>query len=84
MSPTREDVVRLVQSAFPKASQTAVMETLDLYGVEPHERERERVQAAILKLCGTDEGKLLHFVSVAKQDYRDVLYWSQDSQDSTR
>jgi hypothetical protein len=77
MAPTREDVVRLMRGAFPEPSWNAVSETLDMYGVEPHERERERVQIAVLKLSGTDEGRLLHFVATAKQDYRDVLFWSE-------
>jgi hypothetical protein len=84
MSPTREDVVGIVQSAFPEANRKAVVETLDLYGGEPNELERERVHIAILKLCGSDEGKLLHFVAVAKQDYRDVLFWSETPQNSKR
>jgi hypothetical protein len=84
MSPTRGDVVRLIQGAFPEANWNAVGETLDFYGVAPHEPERERVQIAVLKLSGADEGKLLHFVAVAKQDYRDVLYWSEYSEETKR
>jgi hypothetical protein len=35
------------------------MEILDLYGIESHEGERERVQIAILKLSEGDDDKLL-------------------------
>jgi hypothetical protein len=77
MSPTREDVVRMVQSTFPRENWHTVIETLDLYTSESVEQARARVQLAILKLCGGDEGKLLHYVAAAQQDYRDVLYWSE-------
>jgi hypothetical protein len=83
MAPTREDVVRLIQGTFPESAWNAVGKTLDMYGVEPHERERERVQIAILKLSGIDDGKLRHFVAAAKQDYRDVLFWT-DHPDETK
>jgi hypothetical protein len=53
-----------------------VAELLAAYGTEPHERERERVQRAILKLSAGDEEKLAYFVAAAKQDYRDVLLWA--------
>ena len=77
MPPTREEVVQLIRGAFLESSWIVVGEILDHYGVEPHEPERERVQIAILKLSGSDEGKLLHFVTAAKLDYRDVLWWSE-------
>jgi len=77
MPPTREEVVQLIHGAFQESSWIVVGEILDQYGVEPHEPERERVQIAILKLSGSDEGKLLHFVTAAKLDYRDVLWWSE-------
>lgn len=48
------------------------------YGTEPHEREVERVRSACVKLAEGDEKKLEYFVSVAKQDYRDVLFWADN------
>ena len=77
MLPTREEVVRLMQGAFPESSWIVVGKILDQYGVEPNEPERERVQIAILKLSGSDERKMIHIVTAAKQDYRDVLWWSE-------
>ena len=47
------------------------MAVLDEYGVE---RERERVQRAIVHLSKGDYGRLQHFTRVAKWDYRDVLF----------
>ena len=51
------------------------MAVLDSYGVRSHERERERVQLAILKLSDGSLEALHHYVAAAKRDYRDVLYW---------
>lgn len=82
MNHTREEVMDAAQSRFPSQPVATIIEILDLYGVEPHEGERERVQLAILKLCEGDENKLLHFVEVAKQDYRDVLYWAEYPHDA--
>ncbi len=50
---------------------------LDLYGVEPHERERERVQLALVTLSDGNVELLLDLVRCARQDYRDVLYWNE-------
>ena len=54
-----------------------MLELLDTYGVESYERERERVQLAILKLGEGNEKKLREFVAVARRDYRDVLFWAE-------
>jgi hypothetical protein len=70
-------VIAKVEQRFADQSLDDVMELLDLYGVEPYERERERVQLAILKLCEGSQEKLLHFLDVAKVDYRDVLAWAE-------
>src|SRR6266853_6002944 len=70
-------VLAAVQKDLPKSSRARVLELLDSYGVEPYERERERVQLAILKLSEGSEEKLREFVAVAKRDYRDVLFWAE-------
>ena len=75
MAATRDDVVAAVHARFPQGERDAVLAVLDLYGAEPHERERERVQLAIVELSGGDADKLLYYVQTAKQDYRDILYW---------
>jgi hypothetical protein len=77
MNPPRDWVVTKVRQVFPEENPDDVMEILDLYGVESYERERERVQLAILKLCEGSQEKLLHFLDVAKADYRDVLAWAE-------
>lgn len=59
-----------------------MMELLDGYGVESYERERERVQLAILKLSEGNEEKLREFIAVAKRDYRDVLFWAEYPEES--
>ena len=79
MSFTREDVLTAARRWFPNEDIATVESVLDIYGTETYERERERVQIAILKLSEGDVDKLLHFVQAAKQDYRDVLYWAEYS-----
>ncbi|HEY2625462.1 MAG TPA: hypothetical protein VGI41_01790 [Candidatus Udaeobacter sp.] len=64
------------------SSWVRVLERLDSYGVEPDERERERVQVAILKLSGGSEEKVREYVAVAKRDYRDVLFWAEYPEES--
>lgn len=82
MTRTRQEVMAAVLGLFPSRSAKGALEILDLYGVESHEPERERVQLAILALSKGNEDKLLHLVEAAKQDYRDVLYWAEYPQES--
>ena len=64
------------------SSWARVLELLDNYGVESYERERERVQVAILKLSAGSEEKVREYVAVAKRDYRDVLFWAEYPEES--
>ena len=82
MAHSRDEVVAAVQGSFPDSSRTRVLELLDGYGVESYERERERVQLAILKLSERNEEKLREFVAVAKRDYRDVLFWAENPEEA--
>lgn len=77
MPATREDVVAAVRRAFSAGDEQAVLAMLDLYGVEPYERERERVQLAIVRLSQGSADKLQELVQAAKTDYRDILSWAQ-------
>src|SRR6266567_4641260 len=77
MPPSCNEVVAVVQKTFPEAAHPRVLELRASYGVESYERERERVQLAILKLSEGNEEKLREFVAVAKRDYRDVLFWAE-------
>jgi hypothetical protein len=82
MPHSRNEVVAVVQRNFPESAHARVLELLDNYGVESYERERERVQLAILKLSEGNEEKLREFVAVAKRDYRDVLFWAEYPEES--
>jgi hypothetical protein len=73
MTDTRESLVAMARNAFPDEEAASVLSMLDEY-IGP---ERERVQGAILKLSRGDVSKLLHNVAAARQDYRDVLWWSE-------
>jgi len=79
---SRDEVVASVQATFPMSSWARVLELLDNYGVESYERERERVQVAILKLSAGSEAKVREYVAVAKRDYRDVLFWAEYPEES--
>ncbi|MBF0546335.1 MAG: hypothetical protein HQM08_17960 [Candidatus Riflebacteria bacterium] len=76
MSTASQTVIAAAKLAFPESDTQTIVDLLDLYGTEPYEREKERVQMAIIALSQGDETKLLEFISVAKLDYRDVLLWS--------
>ena len=76
MTHSRAQVVAAASVAFPHADAGAILALLDHYGVEPYERERDRVQLAILNLSEGDEAQLRYLIDVAKRDYRDVLFWS--------
>jgi hypothetical protein len=82
MPHTREEVVAVVQETFPENAHARVLELLDTYGVESYERERERVQLAVLKLSEGNAEKLRDFVAVAKRDYRDVLFWADNPEEA--
>ncbi len=41
------------------------------------QKESLRVKLAILKLCDGEVDKLLHYIEVARFDYRDVLAWAE-------
>ena len=77
MNHTRAEVEAAVRAAFPYSDATTILSVVDLYGTEPHERERERVQLAIVALSRGSE-KLLEFVQTAKTDYRDILCWAEN------
>src|SRR5438270_10535367 len=82
MPSARDEVVAVVYKTFQATAHARVLELLDTYGVESYERERERVQLAILKLSQGNEEKVREFVAVAKHDYRDVLFWAENPEES--
>src|SRR5947208_14406042 len=82
MAHSRDEVVAAVEATLSESAHVRVLQLLDTYGVESYERERERVQLAILKLSEGNEEKLREFVAVAKRDYRDVLFWAENPEES--
>jgi hypothetical protein len=82
MAHSLDEIVAVVQKTFPETSYSRALELLDTYGVESYERERERVQLAILKLSEGNEEKLREFAAIAKRDYRDVLFWAENPEEA--
>jgi hypothetical protein len=82
MPHSRARLVAAVGASFPRADPHAILAILDEYGVEPYQRERDRVQLAIVNLSEGDDAKLRYFLEVAKQDYRDVLFWSDNPEEA--
>jgi hypothetical protein len=72
-SVNRSDVERIVRRDFPSDNWATVRDLLDYYGTATHEREKDRVQLAILKLADGSIDELLIQIQTAKLDYRDVL-----------
>lgn len=74
LEPTRELVLRKLHECFPDPDAAAeALAALDTYGAEPWQRERERVQLAVLKQPGGRLDALRRFLELAKSDYRDAL-----------
>ncbi len=82
MTHSGDQVVASVEATFPKSGWARVLDLLESYGVESYERERKRVQLAILKLSAGSEEKVREYVAVAKRDYRDVLFWAEYPEES--
>jgi len=82
MKHAGDQVVASVEATFPKSGWARVLDLLESYGVESYERERKRVQLAILKLSAGSEEKVREYVAVAKRDYRDVLFWAEYPEES--
>lgn len=63
----------LAAREFPRLAPELIVELLDEYGHQPWQTERDRVHLAILKLADGDEDDLLHWITIACRDSRDVL-----------
>jgi hypothetical protein len=70
---SRTDVTRIVRRDFPHLPEAEVLAILDRYGRADWQRDRDRVQLAILKLADGDFEALRQHTDVACTDYRDVL-----------
>ena len=77
---SREDVEKAINLLFQNQIDF-ISEMLDVYGQKSHEKERERVHLAILKLSKGDKNQLIYYRDIAKSDYRDVLYWAEYNND---
>ena len=76
MADSLSKVELAAREAFPDADHVAIMKLLNAYGTEPYERERERVQLTIIRICQGDASRLQYQVDIAKIDYRDILVFA--------
>lgn len=58
---------------FPKSQLPDVLAMLDQYRIPDWEREKDRVQLAILKLAGGEFRRVQSLVRIAMCDYLDVV-----------
>ena len=63
----------LARRLFGEAGYQEALALVDQYGIEPHERDANRVKRAVLELSDGKKTRLPYFVKCAKIDYRDVL-----------
>lgn len=70
---TGDDVMMVVRRDFAEEQFGVVMSVLSEYGAERWERGKARVQLAALKLANGDLEALKKHITLAKQDYRDML-----------
>ena len=59
--------------------QLDAIDALSKYGMEEYEQEADRVQLAIVSLCEGNLNRLKDLVAEAKKDYRNILYWNEQS-----
>ena len=75
-----EDVRAMVINTFSAEFHLDAIDALSRYGIDEHERESGRVQLAILSLCGGSLDRLKELVAEAKMDYRNILYWNEQTE----
>ena len=75
--PLPESVIKLITAEFPSQEHQEIFELLSTYGLESHEREIERVLLDILFLANGDKKEIAKLVKRAKQDYRDIILWTE-------
>jgi hypothetical protein len=81
---TRGKVREKIAQTWPDVDPQEILDILDEYGVENHERGRARVHLAILKLSEGNRDRLAELVRMAKRDYRDVLAYAEYPEEMKR
>jgi hypothetical protein len=70
---THDDVLRVIRRDFSHIPESDVLAILNRYGTTEWQRERDRVQLAVLKLAAGDFDALKLHAETACCDYRDVI-----------
>ena len=70
---TANDVRACVERGFSAADVPEVLELLERYGTERHEKTPHFMRLAVLRMVNGDRQRLEEWVTLAKHDYRDLL-----------
>jgi hypothetical protein len=76
--PNRDELVAAVRIVFGADADIAT-DTIDRIDLSRWKESRERVQMAVLALSEGTLEKLREFADEANRDYRNVLYWSENT-----
>lgn len=77
-STIQEILTRKLSQLFPNDQQrTEAAQLLAHYGTQPGENEPLRVALAILKLASSDIEEIKKLLTIARNDYRDLLAWAE-------
>lgn len=68
------DITQRIEKEFDRSSSSSAQKMLAKLVTVP---EFQRVARCVLFLAQGDEEKLAHFVTVARTDYRDVIWWAE-------
>jgi hypothetical protein len=76
------EIIKLVNSTFPLEERDFVLGELNSLTVNDVMKKSEKnllnAHMAILKLSDGDASQISRYVTCAKKDFRDVIYWASD------
>lgn len=76
------EIIKSVNSMFPLEERDFVLRELSSLTIDEVMNKSEKnllnAHMAILKLSNGDTSQISHYVSCAKKDFRDVIYWASD------
>jgi hypothetical protein len=80
-APLPDSIVQTIGRKFLRRDQAEVLALLGEYQCTD-QALRERVLQGIISLAGRDVGRVKHFLDCAREDYRNVILWSEHADQS--